>query len=106
MNGAEGFEEVTLRCSPSYSERGVGGIGRFGSWARRERCRVRGLRDGLPASADGGWREVLEALREGGPTKRAGAGRRLVTVFFRGSEDIVPEKSDIIQKLLKVTYLL
>lgn len=33
---------------------------------------------GLRASVLGDRREVLEALREGGPTKRAGAGRRLV----------------------------
>jgi hypothetical protein len=32
---------------------------------------------------------VLEALREGGPTKRAGAGRRLELVFVILLKDIV-----------------
>lgn len=73
---------------PSYSERTeAGGRGRLGSWERRERWRVRGVREGLVVSAFGARSEVLEALREGGPTKRAGAGRRFVEVFFRGEVD-------------------
>ena len=57
------------------------------SGASRERWRTRGVRVGFP-SAGGGSSDVLEALRDGGPTKRAGAGRRLDTVFVIFSEDM------------------
>jgi hypothetical protein len=32
-----------------------------------------------------GRRDVFEALRDGGPTKREGAGKRLEVVFVRGA---------------------
>ena len=37
----------------------------------------------------GGRREVLEALREGGPTKREGAGRRFDVVFIIGVVEVI-----------------
>ncbi|KAF2490959.1 hypothetical protein BU16DRAFT_139494 [Lophium mytilinum] len=56
------------------------GVGRFGS--RRERWRFRGMR-GVGVLVVVGRRDVFEAFREGGPTKREGA-RRLDVVFVRG----------------------
>jgi hypothetical protein len=37
----------------------------------------------------GGRREVLEALREGGPTKREGAGRRFDVVLVIGVVEVI-----------------
>lgn len=51
------------------------------------RCRVMGSRLFLPFAASGvSWRETesCEVLREGGPTKSDGAGRRLGLVFEVG----------------------
>ena len=51
------------------------------------RCRVMGSRLFLPFAASGvSWRETesCEVLRDGGPTKRVGAGRRLGLVFEVG----------------------
>ena len=46
------------------------------SFRSRDGCRVRGARPDDCALGGGGTREVLEALREGGPTNKEGAGRR------------------------------
>lgn len=60
---------------------------RFGS-LRRERWRTRGARvEGEVVG--GGRREVLEALREGGPTKREGAGRRFDVVLVMGVVEVI-----------------
>lgn len=72
------FDDVGASESPSYVLLVVGGKGRFESGERRERWRTRGVFVGLRLSAPGGKREVFEAFRDGGPTKSAGAGRRLV----------------------------
>lgn len=50
---------------------------------RWERWRMRGTR-AVGALEMAGRREVFDALRDGGPTKREGAGRRLEVVFWRG----------------------
>ena len=63
-----------LNRSPSNSVE-VGGRGRFGSGESCERWRVRGDL----FSALGERSDAFEALRDGGPTKSAGAGRRLGT---------------------------
>lgn len=55
---------------------------RFDSGTRCERCLVMGVL----FLVDFGWgveREALEALRDGGPTKSAGAGRRFERGFWR-----------------------
>jgi hypothetical protein len=67
--------EVRLRWSPSLVV--VGGSGRVESGESSERCRTRGVFAGVRVSCS----DVLEALCDGGPTKSAGAGRRLVCVF-------------------------
>lgn len=56
----------------------VGGRGRcFASGESSERWRTRGFLVGLRVSVLlGERRELVDALCEGGPTKRAGAGRR------------------------------
>lgn len=70
--------DVTLRRSPSSV---VGGSGRFDSGGKRDRWRTRGVFAGVRVSVPGARSEVLEALREGGPTNSAGAGRRFVCVL-------------------------
>ena len=67
--------EVRLRWSPSLVV--VGGRGRLLSGERSERWRTRGALAGVRTSCS----DVLEALCDGGPTKSAGAGRRLVCVL-------------------------
>lgn len=67
--------EVRLRWSPSLVV--VGGRGRCESGESSERWRTKGVFVGDRISCN----EVLEALCDGGPTKRAGAGRRLVCVL-------------------------
>lgn len=46
------------------------------------------MRVGLPSEAVGGRSEVLEAFRDGGPTKSAGAGRRLEVTLVTLFDDI------------------
>lgn len=75
------FEDVRLRRSPSYWLLVVGGRGRFESGERSERWRTRGVLAGVRLSLLGGRRDVFDALRDGGPTKSAGAGRRLDCIF-------------------------
>lgn len=83
------MDEVRLRCSPSYADV-EGGSGRFeGSWESRERCRLRGARVGFSGVAPGGRRELVDALWEGGPTKRAGAGRRFEGTWESLLDDMV-----------------
>jgi hypothetical protein len=82
--GADGFDAVALRWSPSYSDfADTGGFGRLGSWERSERWRVRGVRPGFSDSLLGESSDVLDALRDGGPTKSAGAGSRVDGVLLR-----------------------
>ena len=85
------LEDVRLRGSPSYWLPVVGGSGRFESGERSERWRTKGVLAGVRVSVPGRWSDEFDALREGGPTKSAGAGRRLFGVFviLVLSEDIV-----------------
>ena len=70
---------VDIEPKSSYSLRSmVGGRGRFESGESRLRWWASA---GNRVSAFGIERDVFEALREGGPTKSAGAGRRLVCVL-------------------------